>query len=622
MRGNNDLCLYYGLLALFVLDSRAFPARAQLQPSQDIIVSANRVARAPELIGSSVTAFGEKDIARGQFVFISEALRFVPGAAIAQNGGPGGVASIRLRGASAGQTLVVIDGVRANDPAAPQGGYNAGNLSTAGISRVEILRGPQGLAWGADAIGGVVSIETADVDGRSTRIALEGGAYGTARGALAWSAGTRDGAYFGAEVSAQTTDGFSRAAVGVERDSYRSIEGAVRAGARLSTDLAGEIVARVQHAKADIDGFAPPTFAFGDTLERETTDDIIVTGRLSHGHPGKTRASGAATLSYRDISRTNDDAGTETFSADGRRLTGGYVLDVAIARPLSLTAGFEAEQQAVEVSGIDENAQRGGAFAIAEWRLAPSPESLLVLSGGARRDEFSNFDGATTARVSAAWSFNKTLILRGSWGEGYRAPTLFELNFSQFGVVPNPDLRPERARGYDFGAEWRSSADAPRLEARATYFETRTRDLIDFAFSQSGYFNISRSRARGVETDAAWRPADWIAVEATYTLLDSVDLDSGARSLRQPRHRGSVVVTVRPERRLSLAAALFANGREPDFPSDNAAYARLDLRAAFAASTGAEIFARLENVTDTDYQDVSGYGETGRAAYAGLRIGL
>lgn len=625
MCGRKDTRLFYQkTIALFAfLSSWPLSASAESAESDtEIVVSAGRASRPIESVGSSVSTLTAADLEQGQYMFVYEALRAVPGAVVAQNGGAGAVAGVRLRGSSTGQTLVVIDGVRANDPAAPQGGFNAANLSTAGVEKIEILRGPQGLAWGADAIGGVVSVTTAAPDGQAAEALVEGGAYGTARGVFALSAGSRQSSYARAEMTAMTTGGFSRASAGVERDGYRTIGGALRAGAPLFGALRGELIGRAQHSVAEIDGFPPPAFALADTDEQERTDEIGLAARLSHLREGDQGAEGALTIGFQTIDRANFDAGAETFSAAGRRLSAGYVIDIAASRAFSMTAGTEGERQSVDVSGVDKAATRGGAFFIAEWRTRPFAGSALTLSAGARRDEFSNFAGATTARAAAALSFSDRIVLRASWGEGYRAPTLFELNFSQFGVVPNPELRPERARGFDFGAEWRSGGDDPRILLRATYFDTHVRDLIDFSFAQNGYFNLNRSRSRGVEAEWAWRMNSYASVEGTYVLLDAKDLSTGAPAPRQPRHRGSAALTIAPVEALSLSAALLVNGRERDFPTDNEAFARLDLRAAWRVSHALELFGRIENATDTDYEDVSGYGETGRAAYAGLRARL
>lgn len=599
----------YPALAANERDRCASPAAGSIPCPDEIVVSTQRAPRRAADVGSSVSVIDAGDIAARQYAFAADALRDTVGVSLARNGGPGAVSSVRLRGGASGQTLVAIDNIVANDPSAPQGGYNFANLDVADIERIEILRGPQGLLYGADAIGGVVAITTKSA-GREALFEAEGGSRGTVRGVATLRAG--DEQQFGRlTVSGLRTGGFSRAEGGSEPDAFRTIAASARAGARLGGGWRGELQARGGVSRAEIDGFPPPAFALADTLETERTNDYAVSGLIAHDHG---RLKGTLSLGWSAIDRGSFDQGVETFAAEGSRTRGSYIADIRLSKHAALIAGVEAERTAAQVSGIDEDATRGAAFAVIEI----NPIDALAVSGGVRRDEFSNFAGATTARVSARWAIAETLVLRASWGQGFRAPTLFELNFDQFGVVPNPDLRPERASGFDAGLEWRR----PRLALRAAYYETRTRDLIDFSFAQNGYFNINRARSRGVEAEAEIAISNRLGLGLVYTLTEAEDLGAGTPLPRIPRHRGVATATFRPTAAWSLAASLSANDDEPDVPTPNDSFVRLDLRSAYSISRAIEIFARLENATDTDYQDVSGYGEAGASVFAGLRLRL
>lgn len=607
---------------IFALALQGAPARAEIprvpadcavddhRCADEIVVSASRAPRRAAETGSSVSVINAAEIEAGQYAFAADALRDAVGVSLARNGGAGAASSVRLRGAASGQTLVVIDGVAFNDPAAPQGGYNFANLDVADIARIEVLRGPQGILYGADAIGGVISIVTKSVSDDRATLRLEGGSLGTARGAATLYSGDAD-AFARLTLSGARTDGVSRTHGGTEIDGYRTLAGSLKAGANLGGAWRGEVSARASRSRAEIDGFPPPAFSLGDTLEDETTRDYAIASRLLHDHA---RVDGEFSFSYSAIDRRNRDQGAQVFAAEGRRWHAGYLADIAVAERVKLVAGTEIERAAAEVSGVDDAATSGAVFAL----LDVSPADRVHLAAGARRDEFSDFDGATTARVSASVEASDDLILRASWGEGFRAPSLFELHFDQFGVIPNPDLRPERAQGYDGGIEWRRG---PAL-LRATFFETRTSDLIDFSFAQNGYFNISRTRARGVEAEAEIAAAERFRLALGYTLIDAVNRDTGARLMRIPKHRGVATATFLPTDRWSLAASVAVNGREADFPAPNDAFVRLDLRAAYALSDAVELTARVENATDADYQDVSGYGEPGASVFAGVRARL
>jgi vitamin B12 transporter len=606
-------------LRSFCLFAFSIPAAAvAAEPDGEIVVSATRLARPAAETGSAVTIIDAEELKRRQYAFVADALRDAAGVAIARNGSAGGVASVRLRGAASGQTLVLIDGVAVNDPSAPQGGFNFANLDLVDIERIEILRGPQGILYGADAIGGVVSITTAGAGGAPLAGFLEGGSLGTLRGGATAAIGD-DEAYLRATVSGIRTDGVSRADGGAEDDGYRSLAASVRARAALGGVWSAEGTARFSDSHADIDGFPPPSFSLADTLETEDTQDYSFSGVLRHADGrGYKGLNGALTLAYAAIDRRNEDQGVETFAAEGDRLTADYIGAVPLTDWLGFIGGAEIEQTSVDVSGVDERATAGAVFGL----LEAEPLDRLVLSAGARRDEFSNFKGATTARVAAAWSGVDGWVFRASWGEGFRAPTLFELNFDQFGIVPNPNLRPERATGFDAGIERQFGGADPFLTARATFFRTRVRDQIDFDFLGNGYFNIDRTRARGLELEVDWRLNDALRASAAYTLTDAVDLGTGADLLRVPRHKGTAVVDWTPLTPLTLSASVIVNGSEADFPAPNDAFVRLDLRAAWALSERFELYGRVENATDSDYQDVSGYGEPGASAFAGLRVRL
>jgi vitamin B12 transporter len=602
---------------LFAPIFTACPAFAA-ERGDEIVVSATRLARPAAETGSAVTVINAEALRRRQYAFVADALRDAAGVAIARNGSAGGVASARFRGAASGQTLVLIDGVVVNDPAAPQGGFNFANLDLVDIERIEILRGPQSILYGADAIGGVVSITTAGAGAAPLYAFVEGGFFGTVRGGATAAVGD-DESFLRMTVSGIRMDGVSRADGGLESDGYRSLAASLRGRAALSRVWSVEGTARFSDSRAEIDGFPPPSFSLADTFEIEDTRDYSFSGVLRHSDGrGPEGLNGALTFAYAAIDRRNADQGAVTFAADGDRLTTDYIGALPLTNGLRFVGGAEVEQTSVDVSGVEESATSGAVFGLLEAEAF----DRLVVSAGARRDEFSNFDGATTARIAAAWSGWSGWVLRASWGEGFRAPTLFELNFDQFGITPNPNLRPERATGFDAGVERRFGGADPVLTARATVFRTRVRDQIDFDFLGNGYFNIDRTRTRGLELEVDWRLAKALRGSIAYTLTDAVDIRTGDELLRVPRHKGTAVIDWTPASPLTLSASVIVNGREADFPAPNAAFVRLDLRAAWALSERFELYGRVENATDTDYQDVSGYGEPGASAFGGLRVRL
>lgn len=617
---NPSIILYTSLFALSGAAAQEGVAPVgEGQP--DLVYSYGLKERAADDVGSAVTVITSADIIAQQYAFVADALKDAPGVALARNGAFGGFASARIRGGTSGQTLVVIDGIVVNDPSAPQGGYNFANLDVADIDQIEILRGPQSLIWGADAIGGVISIRTRD-NGPAVSGYAEAGSRGTVRGGASLFGGDRE-TFVRATISGVTSDGISRAAGGAEKDGYRSIAGSLTGGADLGANADVRLFARISDSHADIDGFPPPFFSFADTSETEDTTDYAVAARLAHRSGD--RYEGALSVNYNNVDRINRDLGIETFAATGDRLSANYWGAFRLSSSLNLEAGAEAERTQARVSGVDDSATAGAVFAM----LEAAPFDSLILSAGARRDEFSNFDGATTSRIAGVWTLYRdkkqenAARLRASWGEGFRAPTLFELNFDQFGVLPNPDLRPERARGFDVGVDYELNGSRPGGgRVRATYFHQRVRDQIDFDFAGNGYFNIDRVNSDGVEVEANWVAASFLTTRLVYTYVDARDAVTGAQILRTPKHSGSASLSLTPIDPLLLSATVTFNGREADFPAPNESFVRLDLRAAYALSDQVTLYGRIENASDTTYQDVSGYGEPGISAFAGVRINL
>jgi len=590
-----------------------------VEPLRDYVYSYGRRRQHPSTVGSAVSVITADDLEAGQFSFAADALRLAPGVAVARNGTYGGFASARIRGGSSGQTLVVIDGVVVNDVSAPQGGFNFANLDVADIEQIEVLRGPQSLVWGADAIGGVIYITTRDF-GDSISAYAEGGSRGTVRaGATAF--GETGGGFLRATISGARTDGISRAAAGSEADGFRTIAASLTAGAPIGgADF--RLIARASDSKSEIDGFPPPNFQLADTLEIENSRDYSVAGIFTHG-PGKD-FDGALSIAYSRVERTNDDQGLETFNADGGRLTGAYRGAISLYGPVRISFGGEAERAAARVSGVDERVSSGAIYALIEVGAFDG----LSLSAGVRRDEFSAFKGATTSRIAGVldlWANGITQArLRTSWGQGFRAPSLFELHFDQFGVVPNPRLRPERANGFDVGVElvnWSNwSAGVQSVNLRATYFRQRVKDQIDFDFAGNGYFNIDRVKSQGVEAEAEARFGKRVSTRLVYSFIDARDALTGAPILRTPRHSGAVTLAAQITDALNISAMATFNGREADFPTANAGFVKLDLRAAYEIGEAIEFYSRIENATDADYEDVSGFGEPGLSAFAGVRV--
>ncbi len=578
-----------------------------------ITVVGSRLDQPLQETGTSVSIITAEHIEALGVDFAVDALATVPGVTVNQNGGAGSLASVRIRGASSEQTLVIIDGVVTNDPSSPGGGYNFATLDAANIERIEVLKGPQSTLWGSDAIGGVVNIVTkAPERGLSGHASIEAGSYGTARagGELAFADARYD---LRAAAVRHTTDGISRAdeANGNdETDAYEATTFNLDGGVVLFGNARLALNALWTDADSEFDSFvfgAEGNVGDGDemTASEELVADLSLTLPLFAG-----RLENLLLAGYADITRDTFTNGVFAYGSEGERRQYRYQGTAHIDDGNTLAFGAERET----IATPDGETSIDGLFALYEWQALEA----LTLTAGLRRDEDDDFGGATTRRVAGAWNPSDRLTLRTSWGEGFKAPTLFQSTYFCCGATePNPELAPETAQGWDIGASLRT-ADR-RGEVSIGWFEQDTTNLISFEFATGGYRNIAAASSSGIEFSASYALTDWLGVNLDYAWIDAED-GSGQRLPRVPGHSGDMTFLLDPEGPFSGSLILRYNGEEADGDATLAAWMRIDVAGRYRLSETVDLYARIENLLDEDYQQVLGYGTPGLSGYVGARL--
>lgn len=639
-------CTYLILLPCIAAAAPAFAESAQstatleqaANASQDIVVTANRAARPADTVGQSVTVLDTATITERQAVVVSDLLRQTPGVTVVRNGGIGTTTSVSIRGADSDQTVALIDGIKLNDPSAPGGGFNFGNLLIGNIQRIEVLRGAQSVLWGSQAIGGVVNLITRQpTEQIAINARAEGGGYGTAQGFANVSgkmgpvSASLGGGYY-------STDGISAYAPGTERDGYRNYAANGSMGIALAPDVSVDLRGFYTNSRTDIDGFPPPNFTFGDTREYGDVEQWV-------GYAGLNAALFDGRLHNRfgyahtDTDRRNIDPDgdpTETFRGIGRNDRLEYQGTANVTSAVFATFGAEREVSRFSSSSYGGPVTRGRARLFSVYgQLAVTPIAGLTATGGVRHDDHNVFGGATTFSGSGVYSPNGgATTLRASYSEGFKAPTLYQLQ-SEYG---NTALNPERSRGWDAGVTQKALNGA--VEASATWFHRNSRDLITFVSCDGPltgicadrpfgtYDNIARTRAQGVELTLLLRPVEPLTVSASYTYLDAVDRSAGTANFgRKLARRPDQSITVNADYRWSFGLTTGATLTSVGDSFDNASNARRldgyvlgDVRASFPVTKKVEVFGRIENVFDTKYQTIYQYGQPGRAAFGGVRL--
>ena len=578
-----------------------------------IVVTGTRIEQTTAETGLTVRVIDAVQIETKGFSHALDTIAGAPGVTINQNGAFGGSASVRIRGASSDHTLVLIDGVSVNDASSPGGGFNFARLDTENIERVEILSGPQSTLWGTDAIGGVVSITTKRPrEGLTGNVFAQAGSFGMFRGGASISSAGNVGD-FRLAATQLGTDGISRADArngNVEDDRFDSRTLSAQGGLYLPAGARIDASVLWNDARTEFDSFAfgaQGDIADGDELNetKERSAHLSLTAPLLDG-----RLENRLLVGRSEIDRRNFSDGTPSFAAEGERTLFRYLGTLIIDSRNTLAVGAERE----ELTAKPNQSTLNSLFAL--YKLQPF--GALTLTGGIRFDDHDRFGSETTARFAAAWLAVPNVTLRGSWGQGFKAPTIFQTTFFCCGAAaPNEELQPERSEGVDIGVEWRSSRGLG--QAGITFFQQDTVDLVDFSFAVGGYQNISEAKSSGVEVSAEWNLTGSLALSADYAYIKALEGD-GAPRLRVPRHSGDLMLSLDPAGGFSSTILLRFNGRE-NIQGGNTLdqWMRVDINARYALSNALEVFGRIENLFDTHYQQVLGYGTPGRSGSVGAR---
>ena len=620
----------------------------------DIVVTADRRAEPIGRSASAITVITRDELQSFNPSNLVDSLRNVPGLDISDAGGPGSTTSVRLRGASSGQTLVLIDGIRVNDPSGASGDFDFSNLLPTAIERIEVLRGPQSALYGSDAIGGVVNIITKAGGASRFEARSEGGSYGTFSSSATASGSIGPWSY-GFSGGGQTSNGFSRFGYRIPQLERKfgkfEPDGFTRWGGhgRLGYD-AGEGV------KLEIGIMSFRTFSEYDAASSTLPRNIVATGnnRIYPDTPAEATRTftqiwgkGVAeqgplthTLQvyanqtdreFRDFTyRANPERVTSDAVSEfrGDRVGTEYQADLRTEIPGTLTYGgrFENEKAttfstsyvpgpAIRTRTLEAEQNTRSIFTMYQLPIG----ERVILSAGGRHDEVNrlSFD---TWRATGAFLIPETgTKLRATGGTGGKAPTLYQLFEPRYG---NIGLLPETSIGWDAGID-QAFFDG-RATISATVFGNRLQNLIEFDSPTMKYFNVSRARTSGVELEGAvvlW--PELVKLTGVYTYLDAKDERTNLTLQRRPPHVGRIGFGITPlpglliEPRVTMVAQRFSGNGET-LPL--APYARLDIYGEYKFDQTWKVFGRLENLTDARYQEILNYGTTGRAVYAGLSV--
>lgn len=542
---------------------------------------------------------------------VIDRLARLPGVNLVSNGGLGALGSIQMRGLPARYVGVRIDGIDVSDPSGTQNQFNFGGFTAAGVQRVELLKGSQSALFGSEAIAGVVNITTFQPTelGFSGKAQAEAGSHDTYSGSLSLGYKSVLG-HVALSYGRITSDGISSQSFNTEKDGFDQTTVNL-SGAYQVTDtitVGGALLYRDGDLEIDRSAFSQD--ASGEIFTKERGARVFTTfetGAVTH------------TLSYSHFNIDRRDPGGYTTIFKGERNSLSYLGSAELGAVATLNFGVDHTREDINsgsVVGSEDNTSYTA-------ELLYSPTGQLDLSAALRHDNNSSFGGETTGRLTAVFRPVQDLAFRASVGTGYRAPSLYE-RFSDYG---DPALQPENSIGYEIGVEKTYGALG---FVKATLFYTDVDDLIDFdgastaCASGFGCYNQvpGTTTSKGFELSGQYAMSDRFKLYGAYTYTDAKT--DGVRLSRTPRHdavvgisgdftdRFSGYVDVRHVGDVVPSAFAPANNKVGD-------YTLVGVGLAYDVSDTAELYLRVENLFDEDYETAGGYNQPGRTAFVGLR---
>ena len=587
------------------------PAFAE-EADNTIVVTATRTETPLSQVGQSVSVVERDEIERVQATTAIDVLVRLPGVSVVRSGGFGQPSSVFIRGAENAQSLVLIDGVRINDPGDVGGGFDFGTLAIGEFERVEVVRGSSGVLWGSRAIGGVINFITARPTREWTaRVQAEYGwrdhkQLGASASGLVGPVGLSVG---GSWLKSDGYSAFSERRGATERDGFESRSANVRAEVELAPGLSVDAGGYYTKGNYDFDNTGADALNVG--MKRDTVGYANVRYKALDG-----RLSARVGYGVTDTHRISDDALYGPYETDGRNERVEGQVSFRPIDMVSILVGAETETSKFRDNfGSRDRASIDSYFGMLTLR----PVRGLTLNGGLRYDEHADFGGRTTFAANGAWAFGgeDAPVLRASYGEGFRAPSLYQL-YTNGAYSP---LEPESSTAWDVGIEQPFADGKGRLTL--TWFDRKTRNLIDYDLANFNYYNIGRTRAKGIEfgmTVSGWEGFD---VSLAYTYVDARNVLTDARLARRPQNNFYASIDRTWEMGLSLGAELRVGGSRYDDQANTQfvdGHVVADLRASYPITPGVEIYGRVENVFDEHYELVRTYGTPGRSAFAGVRV--
>ncbi len=592
-------------IATALLSLPLLSAPLQAQEQNAVIVTATRTAETVDESLAAVSIITRADIEQSQATDVIDLLRLQSGIDVARNGGPGASASLFMRGTNSNQTLVLIDGVRASSTTT--GSFAWQHMNTSDIERIEIVRGPRAAEYGSDAIGGVIQIFTRN--NKTTHLRIMGGSYKT--GLIEAGIGGGEQIKYSLNATARSSQGFSRtseksSSYNADKDGYRnqSFSGNIRFPLTDKTSL--KISGWYSKSNVEYDAYGG---VYGVSDNSNSTLDLRLKNQTT-AIWSQTLSAGLATDDSKNTSSSISRIKSERVMADWQN-------DLILNQNTLLSLGLSSYTDRgnnISLSGnssrFDESITNNAAFAILQSSVSNNDFSL-----SARVDDHERFGKNNTGQIAWAYNPSKELRLLASYGTAFRAPTINELYYPNYG---NPNLNPEKSSTAELGLRYQLTR---QQQLRINAYQTRITDMIQsvaVALYTYEATNIGKAKIDGLEIEHDLRQGAWTLL-SRFTLQKAIDDSDSSDLLRRPRQKLSMQLRRQLNKNGSIGVEWIYASERKDYANVNLdAYSLVNLSGRYQLRRGTWLEARLENLLDADYQLVNNYNTPGRSIYVGI----
>ena len=590
---------------------------------EKMVVVSSRVAMPLREIATSVSIITQQDIEARGYANLTDVLKVQPAISATNSGGVGSTTALRVRGEEGYRTLVRIDGVDISDPTGTQVGPQLAHLQSTNIARVEILRGSQGLAYGADA-GGVINVYSGSPTAQfSGNVSGEFGGYDSRNLSANMGAEHESFDYFIAASDYQT-DGFNSRLddVSQDKDGYQNTTIHSRLGVQINDDLSLGLVIRNNQGLGQFDNCG-----FGASASNNCESEFNQSNLRADLNYSTDNSQHELAYAKSLIERENFNQGLSEFLTKGVLQRVEYIGNTQLSQDHQLVYGFDWEEE--QISTAEQSRISTGYYFEYQGELLDN----LYITAGVRHDDNEDFGEHTSVRVSGAyiWTLGDDEIkLRSAYGTGFRAPSLYEIEYNggpyAYAPAATTALQEESTKGYEIALEY-SSTQGSRFEA--IYFDQTIEDSIFFDLAAySGYLqDLGQSSSEGVELIANIKVSDALRLNVNYTYNETKDT-AGEQRLRRPKNMANIGFDYQIDK-LTLSANLRLVQDFVDLVLDESSfvsvarplddYEVIDISARYRVNTRLTVFARVENLFDKSYQDLAAFNTAGETPHIGLK---